>query len=152
MQDLRDVLRQVLDGGLEPSRKASPEEMRLRAVAIGRLFRAFGETEIVKAEMYVDETLAIPLDKLQTAVTAVIRANVWHRLPVLGELWRAARVVSGMDREQYRNGVYVPAPREWPPEGKRYGICTGTFEDLGAGPLRIAAPADAPRLDAGEEI
>lgn len=149
MEALRDVLSQVVSGGLEPTRKISPEQMRQRAIAIGRLFRAFGEADITKAEMYVEETLAIPLDKLETAVLALIRANVWHRLPVLGEVWRAARVVSGMDREQYHAGRYLPAPRDWPPKGQRHAVCAGTFEDLRSQPLVLGAPPDAPRLPAG---
>lgn len=149
--DIRDVLVQVLSDGLGSHEKRSEEEMHRRVRSIGRLFRAFSEQDARRAEFYLDETLAIPLDKLEAAVTALIRANVWHRLPVLGEVWRAARTVAGMHREQYNAGHYLPAPREWPPDGTRHAICAGSYEPIacGAGLLALAPLADAPRLEAG---
>lgn len=106
----------------------SDEETRLRVIALERLFRVFDTKDRHRFLMYVQETHAIPLDKLRLAIFAMIRTHAWPSLPQVAEIWEAARYAAGMHRQQYRNGHYLPAPREWPPEGKRHAIAAGELE------------------------
>lgn len=117
---------------LDEQAAPSPAEWDARARLVGRLFATYGARDDHLAQVYVEETAAIPLRLFVLAVRAVIRERVYPDLPTLGTLWRAARSIAGMDRERYRAGRYLPPERAWPPDGKRYGVCAGELEDLPA--------------------
>lgn len=141
---MKDAMEQMLAEGVPGSGAAMDREERVsRARLISRLFRAYGNADAPRAEVYVDATAEIPLHWLAIAVHAVLRARVYSSLPAIGELWDAARVAAGMDRQQYHAGRYLPPPRHWPPPGKRHGAERGALESIGAGGERVAIAARA---------
>ncbi len=132
MDELRGVIEQAMgEANHMVAGKLRPEERKPRAHAIATLFVLYGVEDPVRASAYLLATEPIPLDKLKAAVQVIVRSHHWPSLPVVADIWRAARLVAGMDREQHKAGRYLRAPREWPPDGKRYGVQHGEFESLG---------------------
>lgn len=147
--DLIDAIAEV--PRVQPARE---DETNARKRAIYALFVCFRDKDVEAMRVYLAETLGIPLGFLQAAVSAVIRSHKWSKVPTIAELWSAAREIAGMHREQYHAGRYMPAPRDWPPEGQRHAIHVGQLEPLGdtpmlltSGPLRAAGNK---QLESGE--
>ena len=125
---LAEALSDVLDGAYEASTERAQADDAARRRMIGKLFALFAERDMRRAELYVELTEHIPRRTLACALRSVVESHVWRSLPTIAEIVQAAKVVAGMHREQYHAGRYLPAPREWPPEGLRHGIMVGTFE------------------------
>lgn len=109
---------------------ANGPDLTERRRMIAKLFSLFGESDRARADLYVEMTRHIPRSLLAYALRSVVESHVWSKLPTVGEVVQAAKAVAGMDREQYRDGRYLPAPREWPPDGKRHAIGAGELEPL----------------------
>ncbi len=107
-----------------------PREEILRGRLIARLLLVYSIADPKRCELYLAETRTIPVTHLHAALVAIVRSRVYSTLPTIGEIWTAAREIAGMNREQYGAGRYLPAPREWPPDGKRHAIEPGQFETL----------------------
>ena len=114
--------------------RQDPRDDSERRRMIGKLFAVFGESDRKRAELYVELTRQIPRRVLAYALRSVVEAHVWSKVPTVAEIVQAAKVVAGMHRDQYRAGRYLPAPRGWPPEGKRYALEAGVLEPLQACP------------------
>lgn len=82
--------------------------------------------------MYAEETAEIPAWLLDHAVRHIIRSHHWPRLPVIADVWEAAKTLAGMKRERYRAGRYLKPESEWPPEGRRYAVTAGDLESIDA--------------------
>lgn len=147
MDGLNEIIDQLIaEPPLEPMEQA---EINARTVTITALFAAKGllkdnpDTKC-RCRQYIDCTSEIPFGVLVLAVKALIRAHPYKDAPAPANIWAAARRVAGMHREQHCVGSgYLPPPKKWPPEGKRYGVCYGEFEDLPA--ISIAALNDPQR-------
>lgn len=135
-----------------PSGEPPDDDAEQRRLMMFYLFKLFGVEDFTLAQMYLDQTDEIPLDKLRAGLRVLVRRYHWPKLPRVADIWLAAREVAGMHRQQYRAGRYMPAPREWPPEGKRYAIQAGEFECASRGLGTIALPNVELRLleDGGE--
>ncbi|MCK5644753.1 MAG: hypothetical protein KAJ19_28395 [Gammaproteobacteria bacterium] len=134
MDNLAPILDQLL---AEKPREPMPQAERdVRAVVIGALFEIKGAAqEVDRQKQYLDETAPIPLQILVIAIKLLIRAHPYPHVPAPADIWQAAREVARMDREQ----CIPPAgcsqcsyayPREWPPDGMRYGAVRGEFKAL----------------------
>lgn len=134
-EELRDIINQTLASVKQPTER-SAELAKLRAKMIATFFALYQTDNSALAETYLRATLEIPFDKFKAALRVLVRSHHWPRLPLVADIWRAARLVAGMDREQYDAGRYLPACTSWPPEGKRHGIHIGSYE-----PLSKALPA-----------
>lgn len=144
MDSLADVMAEIMGAP-----KMSREERLKRTRLLAALFRCFNEPDQQKVEGYVAATAEIPLDKLASAVGAVIRSHVYTTVPTLAELHQAAREAAGMHREQYHAGRYLPPPRDWPPVGKRHAIHAGQLERMPSAAAQL--PAGSPgQLEAGD--
>ena len=139
LTELRGIVDQALFG--KPSPPTNEREVRERFDILGELFKAYGSVDKIQVDVYFRETLEIPLDKLQAAITALHRSHAWPRVPLISELWSAARYIAGMHREQYVAGHYLPAPLNWPPLGMRHAIEPQAFEPI-IRLLRIDSPED----------
>jgi hypothetical protein len=116
---------------------------------LATLFALYQADNAALAETYLRATFEIPLDKLRLALRVIVRSHHWPRLPLVADIWRAARCVAGMQREQYQAGRYLPPPRDWPPEGQRHAIAAGEFEAIGEG-LPALTEGLRPMLGEGE--
>lgn len=148
-EELRDIMNQAIaDLGRAPERGA--DLARRRAKMLATFFALYQTQNPTLAEAYLRATLEIPFDKFRAALRVIVRSHHWPRLPLVADIWRAARLVAGMDREQYDAGHYLPACTSWPPEGKRHGIHVGSFESLGRALPAITAEI-RPLLTEGNE-
>jgi hypothetical protein len=133
MDDLRDLISQAFS---EEPREISDEELTMRRRIVHRLFKSKSNTDSEAMRLYLEETIEIPVDKLAVAVILMIRSHRWPSVPSVADVWSAAREVSGMNREQYHAGRYLPAQREWPAIGERHGVVLGEREKLGRSPAQ----------------
>jgi len=147
MDELRSVLDQVIDGGA--TQRASAEVLEMRTKLISGLFAVYAEELGTRVDQYVFVTEEIPLHFLAVAIRGLLRSHHWNRVPLPADIWSAARYAAGMHREQYHAGKYLPPPREWPPQGKRYAVTAGEFEPL-APAIAIGPGEIMAQLGAGE--
>lgn len=108
----------------------SPNEDAMRRKIISQLFARFRSEACPDPEIYLADTLAIPIDKLALAVLSIIRSRVYPSLPSIGEIWTTARKLAGMDGSQYDAGRYIRAPLDWPPPGLMHGPLRGQFAPM----------------------
>lgn len=148
MDELSDLIGQAV--ATEPAERLC-DETKPRVAAIGRLFVQWREQDVRLADSYVFETLEIPLWVLGAAVSLLIRAHPYPRLPSVADLWRVAREYAGMNREQYTGGRYIKPSTEWPPEGKCHAVPVGEYEDAIA-PHMLSTGEISKRLGPGEEL
>ncbi len=140
MDELSEIIAYLVDGtDVEPM---VPKELEARGTVLRELFKYYRETDLSRLELYVHETAEIPLDKLAIGIKAILRSRPWPSLPAIAELWRAARIVSGMHREQYHAGHYLPPPRDWPPTGKRHAIHVHEFEQIDISKVPVIGPGN----------
>lgn len=151
MKDLKAVLDQLK--AEKPREPMSEGEHKARVAVLFALFRikdATDQTEKCKA--YVDATAEIPFSLLVLAVRGLIRSHPYPDVPAVADIWKAARHLARMDREQYCGGRYLRPPTQWPPKGKSYGEVYGEFETLPrpAGAFLEAEPVRRFLLEAGD--
>lgn len=131
MDSLAEILDQII---VEPSPEAmQPDERKVRAVVIAALFSSKQKQcadPTTTAKYYLESTSQIPFSLLVLAVRGLIRAHCYPSVPEVADIWKAARHLAGMNRNQYHAGRYIPPPTMWPPAGKRHAINANEFERL----------------------
>ncbi len=130
----------------KPSEPPSEREMEVRGKLVTGLFVYYKQTDPaddMNLRLYVTETTEIPFDKFALGIKAIMRSRVWPDLPKIADLWRAAREIAGMNKDQYNAGHYIPAPKQWPPAGQRHGDHAREFEALPSGELEAIGPGVA---------